>query len=178
MTTPSPNDDLEPRLAAAESELFDHLEEACSLEPEKPGDENTGELLRLEEVLDAARAAAERAVELRRERRARQAGAEAVGVREFTDEAGREWRVWLVIPSGGEEHRGTLKRVGSQYEGGWLAFETFDGAERRRLPDYPDDWQDRHESRLADLLNRAAPVAQRRRRSQAEPDERDSERAD
>ena len=170
MTIPPANDDLEPRLAAAESELFDHLEEACSLEPEKPGDENTGELLRLEEVLDAARAAAERAVELRRERRARDAGAASIGVREFADSRGREWRVWSVIPSGGGEVRGSLKRVGSEFEQGWLAFESFDGTERRRLPEHPADWQERSDAQLAELLDLAAPVAPRRRRPATESD--------
>ena len=168
------NDDLEPRLAAAEAELVDRLEEACALEPEEPGAENTGELLRLEEALDAARGAAERAVELRRERRARAAGADTAGVREFDDRTGRSWRAWSVMPSRRSTGRGSVKRVGAEYEHGWLAFEAFDGSERRRLPEYPPDWQARSDDELAELLGRATPVAPRRRR---DPD-RDSPQRD
>ena len=162
MTTPTPHDDLEPELTAAEAELIGHLDEACALEPAEPGEADTGELLRLELVLDAARAAAERAVELRRERRDRVGDQDTSGVREIRDALGRDWRVWSVIPSQSEE-RGTLKRVGAEYQRGWLAFESFDGAERRRLPDYPIDWPSRSDAELADMLDRAVPVAPRRR---------------
>ena len=178
MPIPSSHDDLEPKLAQAEAELFDNLEEACALEPENPGEEDTGELLRLEEVLDAARAAAERAVELRRERRARHTGSESAGVREFRDQAGRDWRVWAVVPSVGGKAASSLKRVGSAYERGWLAFESFDGAERRRLPDHPATWRDRDDPGLAELLDLAQTVAPRRRRTESESGESGRNRAD
>lgn len=163
MTTPTPHDDLQPELTAAEAELIGHLDEACALEPAEPGDADTGELLRLELVLDAARAAAERAVELRRERRTRSGDVETSGVREVRDATGRDWRVWSVVPSQSEQ-RGSIKRVGAEYQGGWLAFESFDGTERRRLPDHPADWQTHSDAELAGLLERAVPVAPRRRR--------------
>ena len=160
MQTSRPDDDLEPKLAQAEAELVDRLEEACALEPEEPGAEDTGELLRLEEKLDAARAAAERVVELRRARRAREADAESSGVREFRDGTGRQWRVWLVLPS--DQGRRAATRVGAEFRAGWLAFEALDGTERRRLPDHPTDWSTRSEPALAELLGRANPVTLRR----------------
>lgn len=177
MTIPSSSDDLEPRLAEAEAELFERLGEACALEPEAPGEEDTGELLRLEEVLNAARSAAERAVELRRERRARKADDEGIGVREFRDADGGEWRVWCVVPTPSEGAR-PLKRVGSEYERGWLAFESLDGTKRRRLPSYPADWQETPDAELAAMLDRATPVAPPKRRGKDQSDAPDERRAD
>ena len=47
----------------------------------------------------------------------------------------------------------------------WLAFQTEDGAERRRLIDFPDDWE-RLSEQLLDLLRRMAePVSAWRRPS-------------
>ena len=98
------------------------------------------------------------------------------GVRELRDAAGRDWRVWSVIPSQSAE-RGTIKRLGADYQGGWLAFESFDGAERRRLPDYPADWQTHTDAELSEMLERAVPVAPRRRR-EADPSVRDERAPD
>lgn len=164
MTTPSPADDLEPALTAAETELIDRLEEACALEPEEPGAEDTGELLRLEDALRAAAQAAERAVALRRQRRALMADDVSCGVREFRDRGGREWRLWAVAPTGRQGRRGSLEQLRPEYQGGWLTFETIDESERRRLPSYPDDWATLDIEGLEALLARATPVAPRRRR--------------
>ena len=177
MTIPSSGDDLEPRLAEVEAELFERLEEACAMEPEAPGEEDTGKLMRLEVVLDAARTAAERAVELRRERRARKEGDEEIGVREFRDAGGDEWRVWCVFPGASEGTR-PLKRVGSEYEKGWLAFESLDATQRRRLPGCPADWQKRSDAELAAMLELATPVARMKRRDHDESGAPDERRAD
>jgi len=62
MTHPREPDPLRPMLKAAESQLAERLEEACSHER----DESTAELVRLEEALSDAARAAKQAVSLRR----------------------------------------------------------------------------------------------------------------
>jgi hypothetical protein len=163
MTPPSPADDLPPELTAAEAELIELLEEACALEPEAPGTENTDELEKLEVALRAATQAAERAVELRRQRSA--ADVEGSGVREFTDAAGRAWRVWAVSPKGrATAKRNSLEQLRPEYQGGWLTFETIDESERRRLPGHPKNWHTLDDAGLQELLARAGRVAPRPRR--------------
>lgn len=171
MTPPSPADELPPELTAAEAELIELLEEACALEPEAPGTENTDELEKLEVALRAATHAAERAVELRKQRR--EADVASSGVREFTDSTGRAWRVWSVTPRGRDTKRNSLEQLRPEYQGGWLTFETIDESERRRLPGHPRDWSGRDEAGLQDLLARAGRVSPRRhvedRRGEATP---------
>ena len=161
MTSTTPGDDLPQELSAAESELLELLEEACALEPEGPGVENTDELLKLESALRAATHAAERAVELRRQRNA--ADVEGSGVREFADAAGRAWRVWAVSPKGRDTTRKSLEQLRPEYQGGWLTFEAIDESERRRLPGHPRDWISRDDAGLQELLGRAGRVTPRRR---------------
>ena len=168
MTSPSPSDNLEPALTAAEAELIDRLEEACSLEPDEPGAEDTGELLRLEDALRAATQAAERAVALRRQRKAMLADDVSCGVREFRDRNGREWRLWAVSPIARQGRSSSLEPLRPEYQGGWLTFETVDESERRRLPSYPEDWATRDIEGLEALLAQATPVAARRRRDPGE----------
>ena len=63
------DDDLEPRLRAAEESLGATLEEVCA--DQSPDQMNTGELIRVEESLAIAAEAAKEAVTLRRKRKAR-----------------------------------------------------------------------------------------------------------
>ena len=167
MTTPSPADELPPELTAAELELIERLEEACAMEPAAPGTEDTGELEKLKDKLQAATQAAERAVQLRRQRSA-DSEVVASGVREFHDRDGREWRVWAVIPQGREAKKGSLEQLRPEYQSGWLTFETTDESERRRLPSYPKDWVKRNDTSLQELLAVARPVSPRRRRDERE----------
>lgn len=168
MTSPTPGNDLPQELSAAESELIELLEEACALEPEAPGVENTDELMKLESALRAATQAAERAVELRRQRTA--ADVEGSGVREFTDATGRAWRAWAVSPRGREAKRNSLEGLRPEYQAGWLTFETIDESERRRLPAHPRDWHTRDDAGLQELLGRAARVTPRLRGDDARDD--------
>ncbi len=165
MGTP-PSDELASALTAAEEELIERVEEACALEPEAPGVENTGELVRLEVALQSAAKAAEKAIDLRRQRSRLMADDVSCGVREFPDGTGREWRLWAVTPIP-RESGSLLDRLRPDYRAGWLTFEALDGTERRRLPRYPGDWAARSVSELQELLAAATPVPPRGRRDRS-----------
>ncbi|HET7456365.1 MAG TPA: hypothetical protein VFJ74_01850 [Gemmatimonadaceae bacterium] len=158
-------------------------------------DESTGELMRLEETLLEAARAAKQAVSVRRRLRtlgrmdgsddddAEQRGADATlhgadgpdgaahkaspsSVRDFVDENRVEWRVWEVIPgqsraSGRAEHHNQL----GDYQAGWLAFEAVSTGQRRRLRDYPANWNALSNDDLERLLARADAVRSARRLS-------------
>ncbi|MDQ4080797.1 MAG: hypothetical protein M3125_08560 [Gemmatimonadota bacterium] len=161
MTTPH-SDELTPALTAAEEELIARVEEACALGPEAPGEEDTGELLRLEHALEAAARAAEKAIELRtQQRRLREGKDYTCGMREFRDHEGHEWRLWAVKPLRRETPTGSLDRLRPEYQQGWLSFERLDGVERRRLLTIPEDWATRSVSDLEHLLSAATAVPPR-----------------
>jgi hypothetical protein len=82
-----------------------------------------------------------------------------VAVREFTDSAGVEWRVWDVTPqhmhpaTRAEDFMGNLRD-------GWLVFES--ASDKRRLePPYPAHWTALSLTALEELCRRATPVTQR-----------------
>ena len=164
---------LRPALDRAQTELDARLTEACT---EHTPDESTGELIKLEEILTDAAHAAKEAISIRRRlgvERAKTGSADASasdastldsdqGVRDFVDAEGRTWHVWEVPP---EQLSG--RRPGAyagEYETGWLAFESVDGGERRRLPRYPRDWRELGPGAIEALCRDAQPVAPRRRR--------------
>ena len=163
---------LKPALERVQTELDARLAEACT---EHAADESTGELIRLEELLTDAAQAAKEAISIRRRlgvERERgttaglvDAGSEesAGGVRDFVDATGRAWHVWEVPP----EQLSARSRPGAyagEYEAGWLAFESVDGAERRRLPNYPRSWRELGAEGIEALCRDARLVTRRRRR--------------
>lgn len=81
-----------------------------------------------------------------------------MAVRDFVDANGVGWKVWRVDPqtiyptTAAEDYLG-------EYEGGWLCFESV--AERRRLPEFPDDWERLSDGELRTLLHVAAVVTKR-----------------
>ena len=75
-----------------------------------------------------------------------------MGQREITDDLGRVWLVWDVIPS---------VVVKEELREGWLAFET--SREKRRLTPFPDDWANLSDAELLELLGKAAAVKRSRR---------------
>ena len=83
--------------------------------------------------------------------------------REFTDQAGVEWRVWEV----GSAHMHPITRGEDYLENfadGWLVFEC--ASEKRRLPaPFPVDWAQRELHELEALCRRASPVHLRRERT-------------
>ncbi len=159
MTTPHEPERLEPLLRQVESELAQHLQEACESDASDLREESTGELFKLEETLFAAARAAEQAVEIRRRMRQKPDGAPAESVREFTDSTGREWRAWEVVPGRiRTRSKEDSERYLGEYSHGWLAFEALDGSARRRLPAYPDDWRSLSDEGLEALMKRAPEV--------------------
>jgi hypothetical protein len=171
MTTPNEPERLEPLLRQVESELAQHLQEACESESSDLREESTGELFKLEETLFAAARAAEQAVEIRRRMRQQPGGTPAESVREFTDSAGREWRAWEVVPGRIRTRSKESERYLGEFSRGWLAFEALDGSARRRLPTYPDDWRSLSDEGLEALMKRAPEVPTKRTegRSDDEP---------
>lgn len=173
---------LRPTLKEAEDTLRSSLEQACSTDPEQA---DTGELIRLEEVLSIATDAAKRAVSVRRRLRQRKRTTPPGGVkqadasgprteghdatihpalvhRSFRDARGAEWSVWSVYPENPEK----AAALRGSFAKGWLAFEC--DAERRRLSPIPENWQKLDAEALAALCEQAARVT-RGRRSEERP---------
>jgi hypothetical protein len=90
-------------------------------------------------------------------------------VREFRDARGIVWRVWAVKPIEPRPDRPASQRLG-EYSDGWLAFETEDGSQRRRLPHHPDDWSRQTNHALELLLEQAEAVRVRRQANEGEKD--------
>lgn len=167
-------DSLLPQLRAAEATLRQALVEACLIK--HPSRANTGELIRLDEVLQIAGDAAKRAIAIRRRRRlddlqrteaAAMADAEATASlgsahRSLVDAHGVKWDVFAVHPAPHDAPRSPLPPA---FEHGWLCFES--RAEKRRLAPIPREWElfdDRELERLSQRAERA--VSPRRRRAQ------------
>ena len=70
---------------------------------------------------------------------------------EFTDRAGRLWRVWYTMPA--NEVAASLP---DDWKGGWLTFES--GEEKRRLAPVPEGWDDLRPERLELLCRVAKPT--------------------
>ena len=179
-------DQLRPALERVQNELDSRLAEACE---NHAADETTGQLIRLEELLTNAAEAAKEAISIRRrlgaDRRASSsdapdpqaqvAPADTVeGIRDFIDADGRLWHVWEV-PAEQLSARARPRAYAGEFEGGWLAFESGDGAERRRLPGYPREWREMTNDRIEDLCRDAKPVARKKRGGSKEGTEQGDE---
>ncbi len=168
---PTQPDPLTPELREVESLMEQALAEAC--ETEAPSKVDTGELIRVEEMLEIATEAAKQAIALRRKRReaskrtaaraAEMGAAEAAASpetthRSFTDQSGAVWDVFAVYP----EAR-LSPRLRGTFPQGWLCFDS--GPEKRRLSPIPENWQalsDAELERLAARAERARPRRSRR----------------
>lgn len=84
-------------------------------------------------------------------------------MRTFTDAGGNKWEVWAVRhdPIQTRGARGILF-----LPEGWLCFES--GARKRRLIDFPDDWDRMSDRGLSALLDRATEVKPLRLRKTTE----------
>ena len=85
-----------------------------------------------------------------------------MGVRDFTDNEGRSWRAWSVVPG--------LTRASSSgghflggFQNGWICFEGLDVSARRRLPYPRAKWPTIRDEELRHLLQQAidAPLRQK-----------------
>lgn len=165
----SQSDPLRPDLREAADTLEHALAEACA---SKPADEaDTGELIRVEEMLALAGEAARRAISIHRQGReqAESAGAEPESVegqmgdqpvaqshRLFDDARGVRWDVWAVYPEGRPSQVSALPGT---FQTGWLVFESTN--EKRRLSPIPSNWQSLPPGELELLCERAETASRR-----------------
>ena len=182
---PKGKDGLEPELDRAKKDLAAALSEACGVDVKRA---NTGELIRVEEVLAIANEAAKTAVSIRRRRSRHLNEVDAeishdapapsapdterpvatsalldveppAGHRVFHGRSGGRWEAFAVNPSADSQSRA---RLPGSYRTGWLAFESEE--EKRRLSPIPDGWQSLSEEGLLELCDRAERVPRRTRR--------------
>lgn len=176
-----PGGPLLPELRKAELTLEHALAEACSAKPATTAD--TGELIKIEEMLQLANEAAKHAISLRRRRRADRTkraeswamgdaeAAASVGAthRTFTDAAGVWWDVYAVHPV---ISPGNHSQLIGPFQQGWLCFDS--GTEKRRLSPIPEDWRNLGDTDLEKLAQQAEVASKKRRRSRGDrgPDDR------
>ena len=175
---PYHGDSLIPQLQAAEATLKQAVAEVCLMK--HPSRANTGELLRMDEVLELAGDAAKRAITIRRRRRidetqrteaAAMADAEVTASlgkthRFFTDARGVRWDVFVVHPAPTAASRPPLP---APFQHGWLCFES--SVEKRRLSPIPGDWELLDHRGLEQLSRRAELAASPRRRRPRDSDD-------
>jgi hypothetical protein len=75
-------------------------------------------------------------------------------VREFTDNSGRAWRAWPVIP-GLTRASTSGRRFLGDFQEGWICFEGLDSTARRRLPRRQASWATVTDDELQRLLAEA-----------------------
>jgi hypothetical protein len=148
---------LEPTLERAKTTLKTALEKACSTDLDRA---DTGELIRIEEVLAIANEAAKEAVSVRRRLRSKPRVAEPSGTRDVEDARGVRWAVFAVHPSAASGGRAPLRE---HFREGWLAFDA--GDETRRIAPIPTDWRSMSDADLLALCERAEPAPRRPRQS-------------
>ncbi len=83
-----------------------------------------------------------------------------MAVRDFIDLKGVKWRVWPVTPTSIQPKTAVEDYLGD-YGDGWLCFESI--SERRRLANYPPNWDTLSDNGLLQLLKTAAVVPPGRR---------------
>lgn len=80
-----------------------------------------------------------------------------MALREFTDGTGCRWRVWDIRPE--EMHKAARAEDHLQSViSGWLAFESNESTEKRRLSPIPSGWETATDAELERLLRRAELV--------------------
>jgi hypothetical protein len=136
-------------LERAKTTLKASLAQACSSDLERA---DTGELIRIEEVLAIANEAAKEVVSVRRRLRStrRTSGPhERPASREIVDDAGAHWTVFAVHPS----VRPDRPSVRERFREGWLSFDS--NGETRRLVPIPEHWDQLSDAALAALCGQA-----------------------
>ena len=158
---------LQNLLNDAENELRRRLEDACEAEAKGISTESTQEIRQLEDNLLAAAVAAKQTIAIRSQMN-RQSPVDDVekvvmGVREFTDDEGRPWRAWSVVPGHTKASAGGRQFLGD-FQDGWICFEGLSTSARRRLPYPRAKWPGISEDEIRHLLQRAidAPIRQKK----------------
>jgi len=170
-------DPRRPDFRKAAETMEQALSEACTSPPAHEAD--TGELIRVEEMLALASEAARQAISIRRKARhdaellgeglpaAMERAAELAKVadqrtsgthRHFDDVRGVTWDVWAVYPEGRPSQ---LAALPGTFQSGWLVFES--ASEKRRLSPIPSGWLTIPTSELEQLCQQAAPAPRRTR---------------
>ena len=86
-----------------------------------------------------------------------------MGVRDFTDSRGGEWRCWEVTPEALYPRTKEEDYLASMYITGWLVFEAKTAEDKRRLYPVPKGWTDLPIAELEVLLQKAEVVRNRKR---------------
>ena len=94
-----------------------------------------------------------------------------MGVREFTDDDGRSWRAWSVVPGLSRTSSSGGQFLGG-FQNGWICFEGLDVSARRRLPYPRAKWPNTTDEELRHLLQQAidAPLRQKKGAAEASMD--------
>jgi len=169
-----PSAELRPQLEQAQDDLHRALREACDVDVRRA---DTGELIRVDELLAIAGESAKKAISVRRRLHessstssASSSGSgsgttvmEAIGIapspsRVFEDDQKRRWTTFAVRPTKSSSDRARLPQP---FQTGWLSFDS--GTETRRLTPIPDHWSDLTDAELRELCAKAI-VATRRGR--------------
>lgn len=206
MSTPREPDPISTQLHETEVRLERQLDEVCEMK--EVAEESTGQFIKLEEKLLEAAELAKQAFSLRRRRRlvneaadgtagsagsgatrtadgpgAADTGAApgdeqlAAAPRTVVDDDGLVWHVWAVSAERMRANPLTGDQLGA-YRDGWLAFESEDGKQRKRLPNFPPNWSTMSDAEVRVLLVRAEsarPSRPRVRRESREPREANGE---
>ena len=88
-----------------------------------------------------------------------------MGVREFTDDEGRRWRAWRVVPGLTKASAGGRQFLGD-FQNGWICFEGIGSSARRRLPYRGANWTDISDEELKHLMQQAIDAPLREKRPQ------------
>lgn len=151
-------------LHAVEDTLRTTLREACGTDVTHA---DTGELIKVEEMLAIATDAAKQAISIRRKRKQVRRTtpplpddlpAEQADHRAFTDDAGVEWTVRAVYPLDRTDVRHA--RLLGTFQQGWLSFEC--AVSKRRLSPIPDGWVTLDDAGLHALCRQAEEASARR----------------
>jgi len=144
------DESLEPSLERAQATLELALRQACAADVRGA---NTGELIRIDEVLAIAGEAAKEVISVRRRLRVDRRGPGRSPHREFADGDGVRWTVFAVYPSRASEGR---VRLPDTYQDGWLSFDS--GDETRRHSPIPENWFELSDAALRDLCIAGQPA--------------------
>lgn len=150
---------LRPELARAQKKLEAAMDEACDEVDVKKA--NTAELIRIEESLAVASAAAKEAISVRQKLRLERDKEEKVfeNHRIFDDARGVRWEVFAVYPS--SVTAGRPAALPDPYQRGWLSFDSSAG-ELRRLAPIPDGWTKLPDEGLRKLCDKAEAAPRRK----------------